>query len=114
MPTTLNSIMAEVHEEPQRGGVVVVGGGVAPKAAAAAGFGGGGMGRGEEMEDPPTRPEVMGWYVYGLCTYFVVTFLIPVLFPLIVAQRAAEESDMPPPPGVTSIGVVCHRNVSVL
>lgn len=111
MPTTLNSIMAEVTSANEAAAERAR----APKNREA--YGGGahlGAAAAAEMEEPPTRPEVVGWYVYGLCTYFVQVFLLPVLFPLMVAQRASPASEMPPPPAVTSVGVACHRNGTLL
>ncbi|XP_042033829.1 uncharacterized protein LOC121780323 [Salvia splendens] len=54
-----------------------------------AGGGGGGL------EEKPSKAEVLGWYMYGLCSYFVHTVLIPIVFPLIISQTV---SDPPPPP----------------
>lgn len=47
------------------------------------------------IEEKPTKGEVLGWYLYGLCSYFVHTVLIPIVFPLIISQTVA---DPPPPP----------------
>ncbi|XP_054775980.1 uncharacterized protein LOC129284501 [Prosopis cineraria] len=38
------------------------------------------------MEDKPSKFEVMGWYLYELCSYFIQTVLIPLVFPLIISQ----------------------------
>ena len=56
--------------------------------------------RGQDMykaggEEKPSKGEVLGWYMYGLCSYFVHTVLIPIVFPLIISQTV---SDPPPPP----------------
>lgn len=40
----------------------------------------------EEVGEKPSRFEVMGWYLYEFCSYFVQTVLIPVVFPLIISQ----------------------------
>lgn len=45
------------------------------------------------IQDKPTKGEVMLWYLYGLCSYFVHTVLIPIVFPLIISQTVS-----PPPP----------------
>ncbi|XP_010909418.1 uncharacterized protein [Elaeis guineensis] len=58
-------------------------------------------------QDPPREPGLVGWFVYGLSSYFVHTVLIPILFPLLVIQRAASTSDLPPLPAYTSRGVAC-------
>ncbi|KAL8536462.1 hypothetical protein ACS0TY_011900 [Phlomoides rotata] len=42
--------------------------------------------RGGFEDDKPTKGEVMSWYLYGLCSYFVHTVLIPIVFPLIISQ----------------------------
>ncbi|KAG8486517.1 hypothetical protein CXB51_020008 [Gossypium anomalum] len=38
------------------------------------------------LEPQPTKGEVWVWYVYELCSYFVHTVLIPIVFSLIVGQ----------------------------
>ncbi|KAF6170196.1 hypothetical protein GIB67_038729 [Kingdonia uniflora] len=40
----------------------------------------------ERVEEQPTNVEITLWYLYGMCSYFVHTVLIPILFPLIVSQ----------------------------
>ncbi|XP_073135625.1 uncharacterized protein [Henckelia pumila] len=47
------------------------------------------------IEEKPTRGEVLVWYLYGLCSYFVHTVLIPIVFPLIISQTvpSAPEPD---------------------
>ncbi|RDY03261.1 hypothetical protein CR513_13180, partial [Mucuna pruriens] len=40
----------------------------------------------EEIGDEPSKIEVWGWYLYELCSYFVQTVLIPVVFPLLISQ----------------------------
>lgn len=47
---------------------------------------GGGYGAYDAMEEKPARVEVWGWHLYGFCTYFVETALIPIVFPLIISQ----------------------------
>ncbi|GAA0174250.1 hypothetical protein Leryth_010517 [Lithospermum erythrorhizon] len=42
----------------------------------------------------PTKDEIWMWCLYGLCSYFIHTVLIPIIFPLIVSQTV----DMPPEP----------------
>ncbi|KAI3931177.1 hypothetical protein MKW92_050966 [Papaver armeniacum] len=37
-------------------------------------------------EEFPTNFEIYTWYLYGLCSYFILTFVIPLLFPLIISQ----------------------------
>lgn len=36
------------------------------------------------LVDRPSRGEIWVWYLYGLCSYFVLTTLLPVIFPLII------------------------------
>lgn len=38
------------------------------------------------IQDKPTKGEVTVWCFYGLCSYFLHTVLIPILFPLIISQ----------------------------
>ncbi|OIW10708.1 hypothetical protein TanjilG_16080 [Lupinus angustifolius] len=40
----------------------------------------------EEVGEKPPRFEVWGWYLYEFCSYFVLTVLIPIVFPLIISQ----------------------------
>ncbi|ESW30195.1 hypothetical protein PHAVU_002G132600 [Phaseolus vulgaris] len=40
----------------------------------------------EEVGEKPSGLEVMGWYLYEFCFYFVQTVLVPVVFPLIISQ----------------------------
>lgn len=40
----------------------------------------------EEVGEKPSRFEVLGWYLYEFCFYFVQTVLVPVVFPLIISQ----------------------------
>ncbi|KAL5862003.1 hypothetical protein ACOSQ4_003299 [Xanthoceras sorbifolium] len=53
----------------------------------------------------PSKLEIWSWYLYGLCSYFVLTILVPVVFPLIISQihpspvRGSDKS---------SIGLVCE------
>ncbi|GLJ38963.1 hypothetical protein SUGI_0794330 [Cryptomeria japonica] len=38
------------------------------------------------LEEAPTKVELVSWSIYGLCSQFAQTFLIPVLFPLLLGQ----------------------------
>lgn len=38
------------------------------------------------IQDKPSKGEVILWCFYGLCSYFLHTVLIPILFPLIISQ----------------------------
>lgn len=38
------------------------------------------------FEDKPSKVEVFGWCLHELCSYFIYTVLIPIVFPLIVSQ----------------------------
>ncbi|XP_060178481.1 uncharacterized protein LOC132608735 [Lycium barbarum] len=40
-------------------------------------------------EEKPTKTEVLGWYLYGMCSYFIHTVLIPIVFPLILSQTVS-------------------------
>lgn len=46
------------------------------------------------IEDRPIKLEVILWYIYGLCSYFIHTVLLPIVFPLIISQMVPS----PPPP----------------
>lgn len=46
------------------------------------------------LEDPPIKMEIILWYIYGFCSYFVHTVLLPIVFPLIISQMVP----FPPPP----------------
>ncbi|CAI9772072.1 unnamed protein product [Fraxinus pennsylvanica] len=62
------------------------------------------------VEEKPAKSEVLGWYFYGLCSYFVHTVLIPIVFPLIISQTV---SDPPEPPQGWSknyMGLKCKQN----
>ncbi|OVA12069.1 hypothetical protein BVC80_1485g43 [Macleaya cordata] len=37
-------------------------------------------------EKQPTNGEIYSWYLYGLCSYFITTVLVPILFPLLISQ----------------------------
>uniref|UniRef100_A0A3Q7IMG8 Major facilitator superfamily (MFS) profile domain-containing protein n=1 Tax=Solanum lycopersicum TaxID=4081 RepID=A0A3Q7IMG8_SOLLC len=41
---------------------------------------------GDDQEMKPTKIEVFGWHLYGMCSYFIHTVLIPIVFPLIISQ----------------------------
>ncbi|RZC94229.1 hypothetical protein C5167_021469 [Papaver somniferum] len=43
-------------------------------------------------EELPTNFEIYTWYLYGLCSYFIITFVIPLLFPLIISQVVSSSS----------------------
>lgn len=38
------------------------------------------------IEEKPSHVEVNSWYLYGLCSYFIQTVLVPIVFPLIIGQ----------------------------
>ena len=59
-----------------------------------------------KLQNPPRELGLVGWFVYGLCSYFVHTVLIPILFPLLIIQRVAPTCDLQPP-AYTSRGVGC-------
>ncbi|KAL6008240.1 hypothetical protein ACLOJK_033746 [Asimina triloba] len=46
------------------------------------------------MEGRPTNLEISLWYVYSLCSHFISTVLLPVVFPLIISQMKG----LPPEP----------------
>ncbi|XP_004300165.1 PREDICTED: uncharacterized protein LOC101309451 [Fragaria vesca subsp. vesca] len=38
------------------------------------------------VEEKPKKVEVLSWYFYELCSHFVLTVLVPIVFPLILSQ----------------------------
>lgn len=40
----------------------------------------------EGHQERPSKGEVMLWCLYGLCSYFIHTVIVPILFPLIISQ----------------------------
>jgi len=58
-------------------------------------------------EEPPAMVELVGWYLYGFCSYFITHLLLPVLFPAIVTQVAFPSSDFTPDPKYTVKGATC-------
>ncbi|XWS49333.1 hypothetical protein CRYUN_Cryun13aG0154700 [Craigia yunnanensis] len=45
------------------------------------------------LEHKPTRQELWAWYAYELCSYFVHTVLIPIVFSLIISQMDKSPSE---------------------
>lgn len=45
------------------------------------------------LEHKPTRQELWAWYAYELCSYFVHTALIPIIFSLIIAHMHNSRPD---------------------
>lgn len=58
-------------------------------------------------EEPPAMVELVGWYLYGFCSYFITHLLLPVLFPAIVTQVAFPNSDFVPDAKYTVKGASC-------
>ncbi|KAJ1257621.1 hypothetical protein BS78_10G010000 [Paspalum vaginatum] len=58
-------------------------------------------------EEPPAMVELVGFYLYGFCSYFITHLLLPVLFPAIVTQVAFPNSDFTPDPKYTVKGATC-------
>ncbi|XP_054792967.1 uncharacterized protein LOC129310350 [Prosopis cineraria] len=40
----------------------------------------------DQEQEKPSKLELLAWYLYEFCSYFVQTVLIPVVFPLIISQ----------------------------
>lgn len=38
------------------------------------------------LEEKPKKVEVLSWYFYELCSHFILTVLVPIVFPLILTQ----------------------------
>lgn len=62
------------------------------------------------VEEKPTKSEVLGWYFYGLCSYFVHTVLIPIVFPLIISQTAFDPPEPPQGWSKSYMGLECKPN----
>jgi hypothetical protein len=58
-------------------------------------------------EEPPAMVELVGWYLYGFCSYFITHLLLPVLFPAIVTQVAFPNSDFTPEAKYVLKGASC-------
>lgn len=43
------------------------------------------------LVDMPSKGEIWVWYLYSLCSYFVLTTLLPVIFPLIIGYIVKPE-----------------------
>ncbi|KAK8657948.1 hypothetical protein V6N13_036165 [Hibiscus sabdariffa] len=56
------------------------------------------------LEHKPPRHETWAWYAYELCTYFVHTVLIPIVFSLIISQIV----DEPTEPRQSPRGLACR------
>ncbi|XP_051137784.1 uncharacterized protein LOC127256000 [Andrographis paniculata] len=65
-------------------------------------------------DNKPTQCEILMWYLYGLCSYFVHTVLIPIVFPLIISQTVAHPPE--PPQGwlVSHKGLKCRHSAMQL
>ncbi|XP_050266208.1 uncharacterized protein LOC126709886 [Quercus robur] len=70
--------------------------------------------RDDDEEEKPGNVEVVGWYMYDFCTYFIHSVLIPIVFPLIIAQTVS----WPPQPvqgwDMSPRGLVCREKESKL
>jgi hypothetical protein len=65
-------------------------------------------------EDPPSPIELAGWYIYGFCSYFVMTVLLPVLFPLLITQVAFPPSDLSASAVLSLRGHTCSQREMAL
>lgn len=65
-------------------------------------------------EDPPSPLELAGWYIYGFCSYFVMTVLLPVLLPLLVTQVAFPPTDLSPSAVLSLRGRSCSQREMAL
>ncbi|OMO93454.1 hypothetical protein COLO4_16886 [Corchorus olitorius] len=62
------------------------------------------------LEPKPSRAEIWAWYAYELCSYFVHTALIPMVFSLIIG-KIVDLPSMPPQGWTTSSkGLTCKIN----
>lgn len=65
-------------------------------------------------EDPPSPLELAGWYIYGFCSYFVMTVLLPVLFPLLITQVAFPPTDLSSAAVISLKGHSCSQREMAL
>ncbi|KAL1556894.1 hypothetical protein AAHA92_12454 [Salvia divinorum] len=47
------------------------------------------IGIGMAREEKPTNMEILLWYMYEFCSYFIHTVLVPIVFPLIISQTVS-------------------------
>lgn len=47
------------------------------------------------FEEAPTKVEVFTWYLYSMCSYFIHTVLMPIVFPLFVSEIQPHGSETP-------------------
>ncbi|KAF8033535.1 hypothetical protein BT93_D2202 [Corymbia citriodora subsp. variegata] len=66
------------------------------------------------IEEKPSKVEVYSWYLYGLCSYFIQTILVPIVFPLLISQIFKR---VPPPAqgwDRSFKGLACKQNEMTL
>ncbi|KAJ9703143.1 hypothetical protein PVL29_004776 [Vitis rotundifolia] len=59
------------------------------------------------FEEEPTKLEVFTWYLYAMCSYFINTVLIPIVFPLFISEIRSDESETPSGFFKNSRGLTC-------
>lgn len=59
-------------------------------------------------EEKPQSVEVWGWYLYGFCSYFIQSVLIPIVFPLIISQTVSSPEPLQGA-GINSRGLFCSQ-----
>lgn len=59
------------------------------------------------LEPKPERREIWAWYAYELCSYFVHTALIPIVFSLIIGQIVDLPSEPPQGWSKSDKGLTC-------
>ncbi|KAG9454402.1 hypothetical protein H6P81_007306 [Aristolochia fimbriata] len=62
------------------------------------------------VEDPPTTWEMFVWYFYGLCSQFVYTVLLPIVFPLILSQMVRDAPEPEQGWGKSFMGLPCRKD----
>ncbi|KAI3418533.1 uncharacterized protein J3R85_013740 [Psidium guajava] len=66
------------------------------------------------IEEKPSKAEVYSWYLYELCSYFIQTALVPIVFPLVISQIFKR---VPPPAqglGRSFGGLACKEQEMML
>ncbi|PIA50403.1 hypothetical protein AQUCO_01300856v1 [Aquilegia coerulea] len=70
------------------------------------------------IEEQPSNGEIILWHIYSLCSYFVHTVLVPIIFPLIVSQIVTDITLTPPEEGCSTKAWelyqrLIHRSITV-
>lgn len=45
------------------------------------------------LQEKPSKLEIWMWYLYEMCSHFIVTTVVPVVFPLIISEIVSKNDD---------------------